>query len=61
MGTGRTAVLVAAATFMMLGGCAANEPRAILSAPELGAMIRVEVEQIAPERADDTVVAALQP
>jgi hypothetical protein len=46
---------------MILGGCAGSEPRAILSAGELDAMIRVQVTPIEAARADATVVAALQP
>ena len=61
MSTGRAGALLVAATVMILGGCAGNEPRAILSAGELDAMIRVQVTPIEPARADATVVAALQP
>jgi hypothetical protein len=46
---------------MILCGCASSTPRAILTASELDAMIRVEVEQLQPAQADDRVVAALQP
>ena len=61
MRTGRAGTFLAIAVLAALGGCAGNEPRAILSAGELESMIRVEVELIEPERSDDNVVAALQP
>jgi hypothetical protein len=61
MRTGRAGTFLAIAILVALGGCASNEPRAILSAAELESMVRVEVEVIEPARADDTVVAALQP
>ena len=61
MSTGRALAIFLATTIWTLGGCAASEPRAILSAAELEAMIRVEVEQIEPAPAADAVVAALQP
>jgi hypothetical protein len=61
MRTGRAGTFLAIAVLLALGGCASNEPRAILSAGELESMIRVEVELIEPERSDDNVVAALQP
>ena len=61
MNTGRVAAAFLAAALSGLGGCAANEPPAILSAAELAAMIRVEVEPLEPAAADDAVVAALQP
>ena len=61
MSTGRAGALLVAATVMILGGCAGSEPRAILSAGELDAMIRIEVERIEPMPADESVVAALQP
>jgi hypothetical protein len=61
MSTGRAGAFFIATTLMILGGCASSTPRAILTASELDAMIRVEVEQLQPVQADDTVVAALQP
>ena len=61
MSAGRALAFSLATILMMLVGCAGNEPRAILSASELEAMIRVEVQQIQPAPADDAVVAALQP
>ena len=61
MSTGRAGSFLVAITLMILGGCASSTPRAILTAGELDAMIRVEVEQVQPAQADDTVVAALQP
>jgi len=50
-----------AAAVMILTGCAGSQPRAILTAGELDAMIRVEVERIEPMPTDESVVAALQP
>ena len=61
MRTGRAGTFLAIATLLALGGCASNEPRAILSAAELESMVRVEVEVIEPAGSDDNVVAALQP
>ena len=61
MRTGRAKTLLTIAILAALGGCASREPRTILSAAELDAMIRVEVEKIEPARPDETVVAALQP
>ena len=61
MSTGRAGAFFIATTLMILGGCASSTPRAILTAGELDAMIRVEVEQLRPAQADDAVVAALQP
>ena len=61
MRTGRAGTFLAIAVLMALGGCASNEPRAILSAAELESMVRVEVEIIEPARSDHNVVAALQP
>jgi len=61
MSTGRAGAFFIATTLMILCGCASSTPRAILTASELDAMIRVEVEQLQPVQADDTVVAALQP
>lgn len=61
MRTGRAKTLLAIAILAALGGCASNEPRAILSAAELETMVRVEVETIETERPDETVIAALQP
>ncbi len=61
MRTGRAGTFLAIAVLMALGGCASNEPRAILSAAELESMVRVEVEVIEPAHSDDNVVAALQP
>jgi hypothetical protein len=61
MSTGRAGALLVAATVMILGGCAGSEPRAILSAGELDAMIRVQVTPVEAARADAAVVAALQP
>ena len=62
MGSGCARAFFMAAMLAVLSGCAGNEPRAILTAAELDAMIRVEVEQIEPGRRDDNVVAAaLQP
>jgi hypothetical protein len=61
MSTGRALAIFLATTSWTLGGCTASEPRAILSAGELEAMIQVEVRPIEPAPADDTVVAALQP
>ena len=61
MSTGRAGAFFIATTLMILGGCASGAPPAILTADELDAMIRVEVEQLQSAQADDTVVAALQP
>ena len=61
MGTGRARTLLVFALLTTLGGCATGEPRPILSASELDSMIRVEVEQLEPASADESVVAALQP
>ena len=61
MRTGRAGTFLAIAVLVALGGCASNEPRAILSAAELESMVRVEVEVIEPAGSDDNVVAALQP
>ena len=61
MRTGRARSFLAIAVLAGLGGCASSEPGAILSAAELESMVRVEVEAIEPARADDTVVAAVQP
>ena len=61
MGTGRAGALLMAAAVMILAGCAGSQPRAILTAGELDAMIRIEVERIEPMPADESVVAALQP
>lgn len=61
MSTGIGRAVLAAAILAALGGCASNTPPAILTAGELDAMIRVEVEQLQPAQAGDAVVAALQP
>ena len=61
MRTGRARTLLAIMILTALGGCASNEPNAILSATALEAMIRVEVETLEPARPADAVVAALQP
>ncbi len=61
MSTGRARAFFIATTLVILGGCASSAPRAILTAGELDAMIRVEVVQLQPAQADDTVVAARQP
>ena len=61
MRTGRAGAFLMAAAVMILAGFTGNQPRAILTAGELDAMIRVEVERIEPGPADESVVAALQP
>jgi hypothetical protein len=61
MGTGSARVLLVSALLVALSGCATGAPKAILSAAELDAMIRVEVERIEPAHADAAVVAVLQP
>ena len=61
MSTGRAGAFLMAAAVMILAGCAGSQPRAILTAVELDAMIQVEVERIEPMPADGSVVAALQP
>ena len=61
MRTGRAGTYLVIAVLLALGGCASNQPRAILSAAELESMVRVEVEVIEPARSEDTVVAAVQP
>ena len=61
MSTGRAGAYLMAAALMILAGCSGSQPRAILTAGELDAMIRVEVERIEPMPPDESVVAALQP
>ena len=61
MRTGRANSLFAIAILAALGGCANNEPRAILSAADVESMIHVEVETLEPARPDEIAVAALQP
>ncbi len=61
MSTGNAKVMLACALLAALGGCAAGNPKPILSAAELDSMIRVEVERIEPAHPGDTAVAALQP
>jgi hypothetical protein len=49
------------AMLFALGGCATGEPVALLSAAELDAMIRVEIQLLEPDMSEENAVAALQP
>ena len=49
------------AMLIALGGCATGEPVAHLSAAELDAMIRVEIQPLEPDMSEENAVAALQP
>ena len=44
-----------------LGGCVTGEPVVLLSAAELDAMIRVEIQPLEPDTPGEDAVAALQP
>ena len=61
MSTGSAKALFAAVLATILAGCAAGQPQPILSAAELDAMIRVEVERIEPQRPDARMIVAAQP
>ena len=49
------------AMLIALGGCATGEPVALLSAAELDAMIRVEIQPLESDTPGEDAVAALQP
>ncbi len=61
MSTGRARALLVVASLFALGGCATNQPRAILSAVEIDSMIRVDVEPLEPAPQGDAMVARVQP
>ena len=54
-------ILPGLAMLIALGGCATGEPVALLSAAELDAMIRVEIQPLEPDMPEENAVAALQP
>ena len=54
-------ILPGLAMLIALGGCATGEPVALLSAAELDAMIRVEIQPLEPDMSEENAVAALQP
>jgi hypothetical protein len=54
-------ILPGLAMLIALGGCATGSPVALLSAAELDAMIRVEIQPLEPDTPGEDAVAALQP
>ena len=60
IGRART-TLLGLAMLIALGGCATGEPVVLLSAAELDAMIRVEIQTLEPDMREENAVAALQP
>jgi hypothetical protein len=54
-------ILPGLAMLIALGGCATGKPVALLSAAELDAMIRVEIQPLEPDMSEENAVAALQP
>lgn len=54
-------ILPGLAMLIALGGCATGEPVALLSAAELDAMIRVEIQPLESDTPGEDAVAALQP